>query len=150
MPGILHVHGSSLHYQRPSYPLQLSNLRCIDIGVAEHGDARRPGYDLLEELQVLTAQLGKIEKQPGDVASRPCDARHQPGLNRIDFEIYSYDWNRARCVFSGCKSPGAASENHIDFEARKFKREFGEKFRLVVRGSVLECDVLSLDVSGLA
>jgi hypothetical protein len=84
---------SNLHCERQSYPLQLSNLGCIDVGSTKDGDARRPGYDLLKNLQVLAAQLGKIEKQPSNVASRPCDARHQPGLNGIDFEIYPHDWD---------------------------------------------------------
>jgi hypothetical protein len=122
----------------------------IDVGVPKNGDARRPGYDLLEELQVLAAQLGKIEKQSSNVASRSCDARHQPGLNGIDFEIYPHDRDGTSRVLSRCQSPGAPGENHINFEACEFKCEFGEKFGLVVRGSVLECDVLSLHVSDLA
>ena len=98
----------------------------------------------------LTAQLGKIEKHPSNVASRSCNARHQPGLNGIDFEVYPRNRDRTSRILSGCQSPCASRENYIDVEAYEFKCEFGEKFRLVVRGSVLECDVLSLHVSGLA
>jgi hypothetical protein len=147
--GVLHVNGSNLYCQQSSYPLQLSNLGCVDVGVTKDGDARRPRYDLLKNFQVLAAQLGKIEKQPSNVASRPCDARHQPSLNRINFEIYPHDRDGTSRVFSGCQSPGAPGENHINFEACEFKCEFGEKFGSVVRGSVLECDVLSLPVSDL-
>src|SRR5262249_27703924 len=133
--GALHVHGSNVHRQRTGYPIQLSKLRCIDVGVRKDGDAGRPGYDLLEELQVLAAQLGKIEKHPSNVACRPCDTRHQPGLNRIDFEVYPCNRDRTSRILSGCQSPGASGENHINVEACEFKCEFGEKFRLVVRGS---------------
>jgi len=99
---------------------------------------------------MLAAQLRKIEKQSGNVASRPCDARHQPSLNGIDFKVYSHDRDGARRVLSGCQSPSAPGENHINFEACEFKCEFREKIRLVVCRSVLEYDVPSLSVSGLA
>jgi|SRR4051812_3136734 hypothetical protein len=99
---------------------------------------------------MLAAQLGKIEKQASNVTSRPCDARHQPGLNGIDFEIYAHNRDSTSRVLSGCQSRGAPGENHINFEACEFKCEFGEKVGLVVRGSVLKCDVLSLHVSDLA
>jgi hypothetical protein len=125
-------------------------LGCIDIEISKDGDARRPGYDLLEDLQMLAAQLGKIEKQSSNVASRARDVRDQPGFNGIDFEVYPYDRDRTRRVPGGCQSPGAPGENHINFEACEFKCELGEKFGLIVRGSVLECDVPSLHVSGLA
>src|SRR5439155_8510263 len=77
-------------------------------------------------------------------------ARHEPGLNGIDFEIYPHGRDRTRSVLSSYQSPSAPGENHINFEACEFKCELGEKFRLVVRGSVLKCDVPSLYVSGLA
>ena len=91
------------------------------------------GYDFLKNLQVLTAQLGKIEKQSSNVAPRPRDARHQPGFNWIDFEVYPYDRDRTRRVPGDCQSPGAAGENHINFEACEFKCELREKFGLVFR-----------------
>jgi Histidine kinase-, DNA gyrase B-, and HSP90-like ATPase len=145
--GVLHVHCANLHCERPSYPLQLSNLGCIDVGLTKDGNARRPGYDLLKNLQVLAAQLEKVGKQSSNVAARPCDARHKPGLNGIDFEINPHDWDVRGRVLSGCQSPGATGEDHINFEACKFKCKFRKKFGLVVRGSVLKCDVLSLHVS---
>ena len=94
--------------ERASDPRQLTKLWCIDVGVPEDGHARRSRYDLLEQLQVLSAQLGKIEKHSSDIASRPRDARYQSRLNRIDFEVYPCDRDRACCVFGGCQSPGAA------------------------------------------
>ena len=148
--GVLQLHGSSLQCHQLSYPLKFSKLGCIDVGVPKDGDARRPGNNLLENLQVLATQLGKIEKQSSNVASRARNARHQRGFNGIDFEVYPHDWDRRRRVLSGCQCPGAAGENHINFEPCEVERELGEKFRLVVRGSVLECDVPSLHVSCLA
>src|SRR5437016_9017868 len=68
----------------------------------------------------------------------------------IDFEVYPHDRNRRRRVLSGCQCPGAAGENHINFEPCEVERELWENFRLVVRGSVLEGDVPSLHVSCLA
>ena len=40
--------------------------------------------------------FGKIQKQSCNVAPRPCDGLHQPGLNGIDFEVYTDDWDRFR------------------------------------------------------
>ena len=67
--------------------------------------------------QVFAAQLGKIEKQPGNVASRARDAHHQPGLDGIDFKVYPHDRDRMRRVLGSCQGPGAPGENHINFEA---------------------------------
>jgi hypothetical protein len=52
---------------------------------------------------------------------------------QIDFEIYPHDWDGTSRVFSGCQSPSASRENHLNFEVCKFKCEFREKFGLVVR-----------------
>jgi len=101
-------------------------------------------------LQVLSAQLRKIEKHSSNVASRPRDARYQSRLNRIDFEVYPCDRDRACCVFSGCQGPGAARKNHIDLEVCEFRCELGKKLGLVVSGSVFEFDVPPLDVARVA
>src|SRR5436189_128286 len=74
--GILQLHRSRLQCHQLSYPLKLSKLSCIDVGVPKDGDPRRPGTNLLEDLQVLATQLGKIEKQSSDVASRARNACH--------------------------------------------------------------------------
>src|SRR5205814_4762013 len=60
--GVGQLQGPGLHGQRLRDPRQLSKLGCVDVGIPENSDARRPGYDLLEDLQVLPAQLGKIKK----------------------------------------------------------------------------------------
>src|SRR5262245_43533535 len=146
--GVLQFQTVSLKRERASDPRQLTKLWCIDVGISEYGDARRSRYNLLEQLQVLSAQLGKIEKHSSDIASRPRDARYQSRLNRIDFEIYPCDRDCACRVFGGCQSPGAA--NHIDFKFCEFRCELGKKFGLAVSGTMFEFDVLSLRVTGLA
>lgn len=50
---------------------------------------------------MFAAQLGKIKKHPGNIASRPCDARHQPGLNGIDFEVYLHNRDRTSRILCG-------------------------------------------------
>ena len=70
------LQGFRFNCERPSHFLQLSQLRGIDGGISEDRDAGYARYDLLENLQVLAAQLREIEKQPGNVASRPGDACH--------------------------------------------------------------------------
>src|SRR5262249_4820375 len=148
--GVLKFHSVSLKCERAGYPCQLSKLWRINVGVPEDGHAGRPRYDLLEQLQVLSAQLGKIEKHSSNVASRPSDARYQPRFNRIDLEVYSCDRDRTRRVFGRCQSPSATRENDIDFKVCEFRCEPGEKSGLVVSGSVFKLDVPPLRVTGLA
>src|SRR5205807_7451210 len=60
------------------------------------------------------------------------------------------DWSSDVCssdLLMSLPRVSAAGENDINVEAGEFKSEFGEKFRFIVRGSMLECDVLSLHVS---
>src|SRR5438067_6616683 len=116
--GVLRFHGLSLKCEGLSYLLQFSKLWCIDVGVSQDRDASHSRYDLLKELQMLSAQLGKIEEHSSNVASWPRDTRYQSRLNRIDFEVYPHDWDGARRVFGGSQGPGAAGENHIDFKIR--------------------------------
>src|SRR5262249_40524426 len=58
---VLQFDGLSLQCEGLGYPRQLSKLRCVDAAVPKDGDARRCRYDLLEHLQVLSTQLGKIK-----------------------------------------------------------------------------------------
>src|SRR5262249_13618350 len=148
--GVLQFHSLGLKCEGASYPRQLAKLRCIDVGIPQNGDVRSARYDFLEQLQVLSAQLRKIEKHSSNVASRPRDARYQSRLNRIHFEVYACNRDRTCRIFGGCQSPGATRKNHIDFEVREFGCELREKFGLVVSGSVFELDVPPLHVPGLA
>jgi hypothetical protein len=148
--GVLESYGLSHKCERASYPRQLAKLWCIDVGVPEDGHARRSRYDLLEQLQVLSAQLRKIEKHSSNVASRPRDARYQSRLNRINFEVNPRDRDRTRRLFGGRQSPGATCKNHIDFNVCEFSCELREKLGVVVSGSVFEFDVPPLNVTGLA
>jgi hypothetical protein len=99
---------------------------------------------------MFAAQFGKIEKQAGNVAPGPCDALHQPSLNGINFEVNTDDRDRFRRALSCCQSPSAPGENHVNLETCKFECQVGKQFRFAVRRSVLECDVQSLNVAGLA
>src|SRR5262249_29220327 len=148
--GVLQFHSLSLKCEGASYPCQLAKLRCIDVGIPQNGDARRSRYDFLEDLQVLSAQLRKVQKHSSNVASRPRDARYQSRLNRIDFEVYPCDRDRACCVFGSRQGPGAARKNHIDLEICEFRCELWKKLGLVVSGPVFEFGVPSLDVTRVA
>src|SRR5690349_15483711 len=98
---------------------------------------------------MFAAQFGKVEKQSCNVAPRPCDALHQPGLDGINLEINTDDRDRFRRALSGCQGPSASGENYINLEACEFECQLGEKFRLAVCRSVLERDVRPLNVAGL-
>jgi hypothetical protein len=56
-----------------------------------------------------------------------------------------------RVVFlAAAKAQVPRCENHIDFKVCEFRCELGEKFGLIVSGSVFEFDVPPLSVTGLA
>ena len=108
-------------------------------GSPSYGDARR-WYDLLEQLQVLSAQLGKIEKHSSDIASRPRDARYQSRLNRIDFEVYPCDRDRACCVLAAAKAQVPRAIPRVQMRAWKKVRVGREQNDVRIRCSVPPCN----------
>jgi len=53
------------------------------VRIPEHGDARGLRHRLLEKLQALRTQLGRLIRDPGDVPAGPGQARDEPGAHRI-------------------------------------------------------------------
>ena len=73
------------HAQRRGGGPDARPLRALPVALhPEEGDAGRLGNGLLEQLQPLGLDLGtSVDGEPGDVAAGPCEARHDPGLDRI-------------------------------------------------------------------
>src|SRR5215469_7895828 len=99
---------------------------------------------------MLSTQLSEIEKQSGNIPSRPRYAGDETCLNWVDFQVDPHDGYRLCRLFGGRDRPCRPGKNRIDLKLDKVNRERREKLRSVMSRPVLEKDVLALDIARLA
>src|ERR1700682_2024833 len=83
----------------------------------------------------------------GQVPARAGEALDEPIRDRIAFEIDPDDRDRPRRAHGRGERPRAPGEDEINLESDQVRGEGGEEINPAVRVSVLEGDVVSLDVS---
>src|SRR5439155_3300347 len=86
--------------------------------IPEDCHARKAGYDLLQELQPLPAELRGEGGHPGDVAARVCQAGDESGFNGVGGEEPRDYRDRARGLFGGKArwSTGGQDEIHLQVD----------------------------------
>ena len=82
-----HFHNFSFEPERPRRRLGCCKLRRVKVGDAKDCYARELGNNLLEQPNLLPAQLGKIKKHPRKIAARARKALDVPFRKRIAFQI---------------------------------------------------------------
>jgi hypothetical protein len=112
-----------LHRQRSGRDLDRAQLRRGVCGIPEHGHARDPGDGVLEQLEPFLAQLGLIQKYPGDVASGPGKGGDESRRDRIAFEVERDDRNRRLRVPGGVDGGGGKRDDDIHAELDELGRE---------------------------
>jgi hypothetical protein len=117
--------------------------------VPEDGDASRTRQRLLEDLDLLLGQLGDLVAQARRVASGPGDTGNQPGLDGIRHHSPD-DGDCGSGLLRGSRRTYAMGHDHVDLEEDEFGREIGEPLGPPVSPSLLDDDVLALDVPELA
>src|SRR5439155_10275719 len=80
---------------------------------------------------------------------RPSEARHQTGPKRIT-ACRQGDRYRGSRVFGSPSRLEIPCDDDIDFETDEFRRKFGVAMWVLLRPSLLESDVLALDIPELA
>jgi hypothetical protein len=83
---------------------------------AEDGHARDRPDDLLEQLQLLAAQLWQIEEHPRDIATRLRQAPHESHGQGITLEVDGNDRNAAGRLL-GCRQgarPSREDDVHVE------------------------------------
>src|SRR6266568_8448011 len=84
-----HQRGGSfqlLHLQRPDRVCEMS----------QYSHKRKRRNHFLQQLKALAAEIGRHDRLPCDVASRPCEARHNSGSDWVA------DWARDNWDCAGC------------------------------------------------
>jgi len=62
-------------------------------GVPESCDPRHAGKKFSKHLKTLAVHLFGVQKYPGDIATRPAEARCEPASDRITLEVQRDDWD---------------------------------------------------------
>src|SRR5262249_61024242 len=86
--------GRTAYLQNPQVELEKRGrlLDCLELiraggRIPQRGHAGKTRGGLLQELEPLRPKLGEIEKEPGDVATRPREAGNQAGCDRVRLQI---------------------------------------------------------------
>ena len=107
------------------------------------------GDHLSEQLQPFAADLASTDRQPGEISTRPGEAIHEPGLDRIDTSR-QYDGNRRRRLLCRQRRLCAWHHDHVHVQPHQLGREVREPVSWSPRSSVFHRKVLSLDVAEFA
>jgi hypothetical protein len=115
--------------------------------VDEHRDAGRCGHQLAQDVQVLGDKFAREKIVPCDIAARPGEARNQTEPDRI-FANTEDDGDGRGCSLGGQRRNGAAHrEDHGDWPAGKFARQYWQTVELVLGPTVFDHDVLAFDIT---
>src|SRR3990172_7257216 len=140
------LQGLKLYAQRAGGTLDFPKFRIRMIRVPEDTHPGNPGRHLFEECQSLSRQLVKYECHPRDVSTRAREARHEPHLDRIVTDPHD-DWDRSDRLLGGRGHVSTEREDDVGLQAYQISGEIGEPLGLPLRETVLDGEVLPLDVS---
>jgi hypothetical protein len=116
--------------------------------VLEHSDDAGSGSNVVQQLDPLGRQLRAAEEgHPGEVSTRPLEARDQARLDGVPAG-HEHDRHR-RGSGLGRDRRALVAHDHGDLALDQVRHEAGEPAVLVVRVAVLDCDVLALDEAAL-
>src|SRR2546425_10750588 len=97
---------NSMNTETPGRRPPSPQLRGVEHRIAEDGYAREWPDNLLEQLQLLAAQLRQIEEHARDVAARLCQVTHESHRHGITLQVDGHDGNPAgRLLGSRQRSP---------------------------------------------
>lgn len=144
-------HDLKLNLQRSGCSLeQFEFLRVLrHCRIAEHCHPFEAGHRLLQQLQLLAAQLRSHEGHPGDFPRGPSQTGDEPARDRIAV-VRHHDRNRL------CRAPGLVGrglypgDDHIDPQPCQLGRKGRQLFDAVAVEAALEGDVPAFDVAEFA
>jgi hypothetical protein len=117
------------------------------IGQSGHSAGGR--QHLADQLHTLASQFGGHGSHPGDISTRPRQARDQPSTDRVS--CLGHDdrdlMRRLLGRHSGGREP---SDDYIDLETDQLIGQFGKPFEVSFRRSKLKSNVLPLDIPEVA
>src|SRR5262249_23346953 len=148
--GVAHVDGADLYPQRLRQCLNSAELadRRWSRRIANDGHSRQLRHNLLEALQPLSAQTIFKVHEPGNVAPRPRDRRHESGPHWIG-DLHEHDRYRLRDVLCRRCAHGAACEENVGRECNQLYRILARAINVVLAPANLDTQVAALGPSQL-
>src|SRR6516225_8034551 len=130
--------------------LRGTKLDQANTGIPENREMREPWDSFLEELDLLTTKLGKIEEQSRKVAAGVAETPSPSTCHGIAFQVDPDDRDRARRLRHSLDCIRTASEDDIALQSNQVVGKFGESVdhRLVVAS--FNDHAPSVDVPGVA
>jgi hypothetical protein len=117
--------------------------------IEEDGHARRVRHQLAQKRQPLRRQLDDEKVDAGQVAARPCEARHQPVPDRVVPDIEDDGSRRGRCLGRERRGHAPGCDNHGNAAANKVGRQRRQALKLIVGPAVFDRQVFALDIAGI-
>ena len=115
----------------------------------QKGDARRLGYDRVQEFQGFRSHVEAQVSHTGDVAAGARKTRHKPGSHRIGNANHD-NRNRLRGLLGGAGSGSRPGDYDVGFQRDQFGGQAREALGSALRVSEIELDVLSLSEAKIA
>ena len=116
---------------------------------AQHGHARDPRHCLLEELELLGADLGgELLAEAGDIAPGPSQAGDEPRLHGIGGVDHD-DRDRRRRSLGRERGRLGGRDDHVHLLPHEVGGHLGEALPVSLGPAVLDDDVLALDMPEL-
>jgi hypothetical protein len=114
------------------------------VWIHQQGHLGGAGDQLMQQLKSLSDGLGAECGNPGDVSTRPTDARHKPGMDWIGGGV-KHDWNRLGRRYCGPDSDIAGANNKDrDLAADEVVCQSRQPVELTIRPSIFDRDVSAL------
>ncbi len=121
----------------------------VTAGMPEGGDPGHPGQCFLEERHTLRDELWAEEGQPRDVPTGPGETGHESVADRVAHHWHN-DGDRGGHLLGRARRRRIRGDDEIELETNQFARQPRGPLDPPVCGSVLNGDVLALDIAFLA
>jgi hypothetical protein len=118
------------------------------VDIAQERDHLEIGDDLAQQLDTLTGKVGRLRRQPGDVAAWSRQACDQAAADRVARQ-YEHDGDN-RCRLLGCRRGGHRRDDDINPAADELGRDLGVTLGTPLSPAVLDGDGAPLDPAQLA
>src|SRR5438552_1054193 len=119
------------------------------VGIPQERDPRRSRNRLLEELELLNAQVHTEGRCPGDVTARSREAGNDAQLNWVR-SVHHDDRDGCGRSLGAQDGSWIIRDDHVDLQAYEIQREVIEPLDSSLGIPNLEDNVAALDVSQLA
>lgn len=128
-------------------PIEPEDMRRI--GIVEHRDARRAGNHLLEQLESLFDELGRVVGQAGNVTARPSEGADETRRDRVTTRDH-HDGDGPRRVVGRVRGDVSERSNDVHLLCDELRGGFRQSLVIALGATAHDLDRLSPRVSKTA